>query len=117
MKSVIVLSLVLIAAVLVYVSARRQGEPIPYEPFSDVSGSEVPAPSAPSAPANAAAPKPVTAADLEKFRKSLKEELLNSLKFDTAVKSPECVATTTPATEQGVEYIRKDSIPCWGCKL
>ncbi len=88
---------------------------MPYEPFTDVSGATATAPAASEPKAES---KPVTASDLETFRKSLKEELLNSLKFDMAIRGGGVSSGgATPATEQGVEYIRKDSIPCWGCKL
>jgi hypothetical protein len=131
MKSVIVLSLVLIVAVLVFVTVRRQEEPMPYEAFTDAAPAVASLASKPAAAALAAvtslaskpaaataAPAAITAADLETFRKSLKEELLNSLKFDSSIRGGAgCNGVATPATEQGVEYIRKDSIPCWGCKL
>jgi hypothetical protein len=61
----------------------------------------------------------LTMADLTSFGKTLKDDILSAIKVQQPV--------VTPALQQGKEfrgntcadpdYIRKDSIPCWGCKL
>jgi hypothetical protein len=97
-----------------------------------ISGSEAPAP----APAPAPVPAPASASQITRSDlKMLKDDIIAALKMDATVKAPAAAAPSpaaapTACMQQGVQYvadqaaactspdyIRKDSIPCWGCKL
>jgi hypothetical protein len=94
------------------------------EKLKAVKDTDVMPPTVAAAAPTAAAPTaaPVTTKDLETLRKQLKEDILATLKFE----APTPVSTknnATPSVQQGKQYcgdpdyISKDSIPCWGCKL